>query len=496
MALIVEMVRASLRVGLQTLVDGVSLRICSGQVWALVGGNGSGKTALAELLAGQREPSSGEVNFAAGVSPADAQLLSFEEQFRIMARERRDDESWLMQGAPDPGTTVQQFVSGAAPDAERDGERVARLLVRFRLGHRADTGLKFLSTGEVRKAILCRAVAARPKLLILDEPYDGLDAAAQIELRALIRDLAGDSRAVVLVLSREAHLSPEVGTITRMVGGRVFGSDTAGGSQPGSAPAEPTTPPARLPPIPGRIQPGGVGAGEPLVHMRDVSVDYGDRPILRHISWTARAGESWHIVGPNGAGKTTLLSLVNGDNAKAYGQDIWLFGRRRGSGESIWEIKQNIGTVSGDFHGRYPLRTTALDAVLSGFTDSAGLYETPAGYERQLATAWLKIIGLVTKSHVQLRRLSYGEQRAVLVARAMVKMPPLMIADEPCQGLDDTHTELVMALLDRIGRETETCVLYVSHDSNLKLPSTTHRLVLRPGERGSSAATESLSSPA
>ena len=216
-------------------------------------------------------------------------------------------------------------------------------------------------------------------------------------------------------------------------------------------------------------------------------MSYGDTPVLRDVTWTAVPGESWHIIGPNGAGKTTLLSLITGSNPKAYGQDISLFGRRRGTGESVWEIKERIGLVSGDFHNSYPQRTPALDAVVSGFTDSAGLYEPASGHQVEVATEWLRILGLGDQPGLRLRELSYGQQRLVIIARAMVKSPPLLIADEPCQGLDDEHSLLVLSLLDRIAGETGTCVLYVSHNPRHILTGTTHRLTLEPGPAGSTA---------
>jgi len=219
--------------------------------------------------------------------------------------------------------------------------------------------------------------------------------------------------------------------------------------------------------------------------MHDVTVGYGSTPVLDRITWTVSAGENWQIAGPNGAGKTTLLSLVTGTNPKAYGQDISLFGRRRGSGESVWDIKQKIGVVSGDFHHAYPARVRVLDAVLSGFTDSAGFFEAASGHQLEIARQWLRLLRLEGRADIRLRELSYGLQRAVLVARAMVKLPPLLIADEPCQGLDDSYTRLVLSLLDRIGAETPTTILYVSHNPDHTLDSVRRRLTLIPDGRGS-----------
>jgi molybdate transport system ATP-binding protein len=516
MSTIVEVHGATARVGVTRILESSSITIEAGQIWAFLGGNGSGKTVLSELVSGRRRPASGEVCYAGNVTPADIQVLSFEEQFRLIERERKIDETWLLDGETDPGTTVSEFVSApttlgrTAPgdtgaDGGPDKTLVSDLLKRFHLTHRADAGLRFLSTGEIRKAILCRALALRPRLLVLDDPFDGLDAEANGDLHAIIPTLASADHAAILVLGREAHVSDAVTHVAHLAARQVTyagprdGFETwrreAGVSGRGSRDAVNDSQVER---IPGAERPGQVDGpdNEPILRLEEVSVSYGDKSLLSRVSWEARQGETWHVVGPNGAGKTTLLSLLSGGNTKAYGQDVWLFGQKRGSGESVWDIKRKIGLISGDFHHGYPLRTGTLDAILSGFADSAGLYESPTGYQSEIAKAWLDIIGLDGRGGIQLRKLSYGEQRAVLVARAMVKMPPLLIADEPCQGLDDLHSNLVLSLLERISRETSTCILYVSHDPELRLRTATHRLTLNPGNSGSTATTESLSSPA
>ncbi|MFW6248081.1 MAG: ABC transporter ATP-binding protein, partial [bacterium] len=233
-----------------------------------------------------------------------------------------------------------------------------------------------------------------------------------------------------------------------------------------------------------------------LIKMHKVGVAYEGTPILRDVSWTVRRCDRWMIVGPNGSGKSTLLSLVTGDNAKAYGQEVELFGRRKGSGESVWEIKRRIGWVSGDLQLAYPLRTTVEETVLSGFHDSIGLFEEPSGYEREVAREWIARIGLSEREDRKLRELSFGERRMVLVARAVVKRPELLIADEPTQGLDDEHAAMVLALLDRIGRETESCLLYVTHDPDERLACATHVLELVPDtKRGSSAIVRPTGAP-
>jgi molybdate transport system ATP-binding protein len=185
--------------------------------------------------------------------------------------------------------------------------------------------------------------------------------------------------------------------------------------------------------------------------------------VLDNLNWTVRTGENWAIVGPNGSGKTTLLSLVAGDNLQAYANSIELFGRRRGSGETIWDIKQQLGLVSSEFQIRYRKPLRAFEVVVSGFFDSVGLYRQASCRQCRIAFAWMKQLGCADRAKRFFQNLSQGEQRLVLLARAMVKSPLMLILDEPCQGLDRFARSRLLDLLDRMGRESETCLLYVTH---------------------------------
>jgi molybdate transport system ATP-binding protein len=200
-----------------------------------------------------------------------------------------------------------------------------------------------------------------------------------------------------------------------------------------------------------------------LVKMKDTTVKYKDTVILDQLNWEMKSGENWAIIGPNGAGKTTLLSLIAGDNLQAYANDIYLFDRRRGSGESIWEIKQRIGMISSEFQIRYRKPLKALDVILSGFFDSVGLYRRSNSAQRESARKWMGFIHLAHKADTLFNQLSYGEQRLVLLARAMVKFPLLLILDEPCQGLDRINRRLILDLIDFIARHSQTHILFVTH---------------------------------
>jgi molybdate transport system ATP-binding protein len=213
-----------------------------------------------------------------------------------------------------------------------------------------------------------------------------------------------------------------------------------------------------------------------LIDMKNITVHYSGTVVLEHLNWSMKAGQNWVILGPNGSGKTTLLNLISGDNLQAYANNIRLFGKLRGSGESIWEIKERIGMISSEFQIRYRKNMSALDVVLSGYFDSVGLYRSASARQRQAAEQWLMDLGIDGMSDRIFNRLSYGEQRMVLIARAMVKIPQILILDEPYQGLDRTNRQRILAAIDVIGQHPRTNLIYVTHYPDELPACSTHML--------------------
>jgi molybdate transport system ATP-binding protein len=213
-----------------------------------------------------------------------------------------------------------------------------------------------------------------------------------------------------------------------------------------------------------------------IILMRDVNVRYGENVVLEKFNWSVYQGENWKIIGPNGSGKSTLLSLISGDNLQAYSNQIYLFGKRRGTGESVWDIKQRIGMVSPEFQVRYREAVSVLKVVLSGFFDTIGFYQTASETQKKTALNWMKFLKIYELAEQDYTRLSYGQQRLILIARAMVKSPPLLILDEPCQGLDRTNRNRVLELIDHIGLNSATQILYVTHTATDQLICLRHEL--------------------
>jgi ABC-type molybdenum transport system, ATPase component/photorepair protein PhrA len=210
---------------------------------------------------------------------------------------------------------------------------------------------------------------------------------------------------------------------------------------------------------------------EEVVKLNKVSIRYGDRTILKELDWTILRGQKWALSGENGAGKSTLLSLVCADNPQSYACDISLFGRKRGSGESIWEIKKHIGYVSPEMHRAYLKNLPTIDIVASGLHDSIGLYKKPRPEQMSICEWWMDVFGILDLKDRPFLQISSGEQRLVLLARAFVKDPELLILDEPLHGLDTFNRRRVKAIVEAFCERKDKTIIYVTHYEN-ELPKT------------------------
>lgn len=449
----------------QTLrVDHFSVSI--GQHWCLFGGNGSGKSVLTALLLGQLPSGRSHVHHASDFSPRrDVAVVSFEEQQRLWARDNRLDMSEYSDSARDRGTTVAELIGGPAAIDDRGRQ----LLHQLGLDGLEDQGIRFLSSGQVRRALIARALYQNPSLLVMDEPLESVDRDSKARIEATIQKWQGPHNASLLLSRREAgilagttHLAilDELrvvcdGPLARVMSGPEFSALTR--SDP--------LPEFRLPEAPtgDDVVTCSGAPGAPLIELRGVSAAWHGRPILQDVHWVMEAGHHTLIEGPNGCGKSTLLGLIDGDNHMAYGQEVYLFGRRRGSGESVWDVKSQFGVVSNELHNRYVKGWRVLDVVVSGFFDSVGLYDASGGNQVDLARQWLRVMGLESRASHAYHELSFGQQRLVLLARAMIKHPRILVLDEPCVGLDDRHRRWVLHIVELVARQTRTRILFVSH---------------------------------
>ena len=467
----------------------LSLSINKGEALGLIGPSGAGKSLLGRILAGGVEPGRGERLASAEI----LELVSFEAQKSVMAGERYRDDTNFYQGFLDAGTQAGDFIFGPGKldPPKKD------LLARFSLDGLENRGLRFLSTGEFRKCLLCRALAREPDFLILDAPFDGLDISSRRELEGILRGFRREGRGFLIITNRSEDCSPFVSRVLLLAEGRLLFDGPIRQGMEAFRRVEPRmSPPAGqiLPPSSGALPSPPPKPTLPLVEMRRVEVSYGSTPILRDLSWTVRSGGHWRIIGPNGAGKSTLLNLITGDNPKGYGQNLYLFGRKKGSGESVWEIKERIGFVSGELHLRHLVDQPLLAVVLSGYYDSIGLYNTPTAAEMEAANLWCRWLGLGEYLDTPFPKLSFGLQRIALILRSLIKTPELLILDEPCHGLEQAYTQWVLDALEIIAAEGSSTLLFVTHDPSHRVAAIHHSLTLVPhplggftGQRGNSS---------
>ena len=337
--------------------------------------------------------------------------------------------------------------------------------------------------------------------MILDEPFEGLDTESVRWLKGAISDLIKNGLAVWLVSHRFEELVPGITHVLCLKSGEIFAQglrsqflisevidslyekadhkETDLKTKENSAEInENLIQTDFFESVP------EIDRKQSLIRMCKVNVHYGEKVVLKNFYWSVEQGENWKIVGANGSGKSTLLSLIYGDNLQAYANEIYLFGRRRGTGESIWDIKQKIGFVSSEFQVRYQQPVTALKVVLSGFFDSIGYYQPASVTQKKKALSLMKLLEITNLADLDFTRLSYGQQRLILITRAMIKSPPLLLLDEPCQGLDRTNRNRVLELVDLVGQNTTTQILYVTHVAADHLNCLQRELCFEPTPKG------------
>jgi len=427
-------------------VDSFTAR--AGELWCIWGENRSGLDDLVQFLSGEHD----RFLFDPPTLPKDFAVISFNNQQKIFEEEVRNDDSDYLQ-KKDPGTLARDFLG-----TEGNHEELIRLL---RLDHILDSGYRQLSSGESRKIVLLNAITNGVGHLLVQNPYDGLDTAACAEFDQIMTSLHSRGLGIIITLTSRRDIPDWCTHLACMHKGKLVKQglrsevladiprDTAGDKWGDTADLATAR--------------NGSENGQMLVSLKNGRARYGERIIFSGLDFFVKKGDHTLITGPNGAGKSTLLAIISGDHSDCYANDLHLFGTRRGSGESIWDLKKNMGIVSPDLHRNHYIPGNTIQIVISGFFDSIGLYRNYTKSQERQARVWLKRLGLEDREKTPFRRLSFGEQRLVLIARALIKMPKLLLLDEPTQGLDDIHRDNLLQFLEKVATARLSTILYVSH---------------------------------
>lgn len=485
---LIECRDVTVRAGGEDTMPGLNLRISAGELWIVAGPTGSGKSLLLETLAGNVPTSAGDLLYRLGRAghaevdyPAGAIAAVSPAQHRALASQALDfmQARWSPRSGADT-LTVRRLLRRTLSHAT--STTMHRALHSLGVAHLLDRDLAALSNGEFRRVLFARALLHRPRVLLLDDPFAGMDVAARQQLHGLIAAFPDTRRAIMMAVPRAEDVPPGATHLLTLAGERVVYAGAFSAARLRRALAAPNARGATRIAAPPPVRPAHAQAtGAPLVEMRNVTVRYGNTVALRSLDWTVRAGEKWALRGPNGAGKTTLTNLLLGDHPQAYSNEVYLFGRRRGSGESLWEIKRHIGWMGPELQYTFPAEVSVAAVVYSGLQDTLGLHHIPSRAQRKRAGAWLAFLGIDTLARRAFGALSDGEQRLVLLVRALVKGAPLLVLDEPSQGLDAAHRRLLHRAIAALAKDTGLTMILITHLEEDLPRGTTHELLLSQG---------------
>ena len=452
------------------MAEPVNFTLDEGEHIAIVGRNGAGKSMLVDMITGRHPSFPGMVRYAFPEPYNYLKHISFRDTYggdndRTYFLQQRWNQMEIDEETPTVGSKLEEAYLLAGEDTPERRALQRHIYELFHLEPLLDKYVILLSSGELRKFKLAASLFTNPRVLIMENPFIGLDAETRDQLKALLKMLSNERQLqIILVLAKTDEIPAFITHVVEVRAMKVL-APVPNCSQRGQSPCtdNPVSSPLSLPCLAQRDASLAKNFGDHVIRFNKVTIRYGERTILKDLDWTVRQGEHWSLSGQNGSGKSTLLSLVCADNPQSYACDISLFGHKRGSGESIWDIKRHIGYVSPEMHRSYRQNIPAIQIVASGLKDTIGLYARPTEAEKEECRRWMNVFGIGHLAERKFLEMSSGEQRLVLLARAFVKSPDLLILDEPLHGLDDVNRRMVKDIVDEYCREPSRTLIYVTH---------------------------------
>lgn len=447
------------------ILSNVTFQLYPGECWCVTGPTGGGKTTLMQALAGQFPAPPGTLS-----RRVPTEFVSFKEQSSRFSygsyfyQQRYQATMSDNAEGSDAGYTaipsLRDFLQFS------DSPEATTLLKRLGLLPLLDRSFIKLSNGQTRKARIGKALLQHPAVLLLDNPFVGLDATFRADLTDWLGELV--NHGLTLVFVTESEEIPPFATHVAIVGaGQLQWAGLVKDYQPAHRP-EPSS--VELPVL--QTKPQRTDFTEAF-RLQNITVRYGETIILDDVNWVVRAGERWALFGQNGAGKSVLLGLLYGDHPQAYANQVSVFGHRRGkSGESIWDVKRRIGFVSPELHLYFPQHLSVRQVALSGLTDTL---TPPARVSAEAEADLIRLLSYFDLGHTLQRpfgTLSAGEQRLILLVRAFLKNAPVLLLDEPFQAIDGYYVERARKLIDSF---TDKTILFVTHNQG-ELPQTIDQL--------------------
>jgi molybdate transport system ATP-binding protein len=459
----------------KAVLQNISFIIERGETLAVIGASGSGKTTLIKSLANRYF--NGSIFFAGNPSIV---TISQQHSFRNLSN---TSSFYYQQRFNSNDSEDAMMINDALVKSGFAEKEINETLNLLGIGHIRYTRLIQLSNGEHKRFQIAKTILQNANWLLLDSPYVGLDAAARKLVNTVIDTLVAKGVNVILVTSFAdmpscvTHIALlEKGVLKEKITTAEFNKNINAFSAEKKLPAFDFQSMAAIDSLYNQED------FSVVLKMVNTNVSYNNRKILENINWEINRGECWSVFGHNGSGKSTLLSLITGDNPQAFANEIYLFDRKKGSGESIWDIKKKIGYVSPELHHYFDAGCSCFDVVASGIFDTIGLFRILNASQKKVVNEWMELFHINDFAKRPFKQLSNGEQRLVLLARALVKNPPLLILDEPCQGLDSEITEWFIALINNICVHLKKTLIYVTHYQSEIPPCVTYTLKLKQGK--------------